>query len=242
MENIMKRYAALSANFRDSKQSKESIEALYALLDETQNAPDKTSLLVRSQVYSLLAYHKKAYDIFVAIADKSNRKDISRLFEMEQLAKSHQDNFALKRKPAPVQRLPELTLNDFIKEDGGVPGETVFSVARKNLVFGKIFDSKPLFIHLEQNIALEDVFPQLVTYIKWLGNCKMELIDYYNRNFDSNVNEEWYDYLDLFGVRITVTDLQRLTADITCGDEIAQDHLLDIAFEGKTIISMNYDG
>ncbi|RXK83764.1 hypothetical protein [Filimonas effusa] len=238
----MKRYADLSANFRSSKQSKESIAQLYAFLDETGGAQDKTSLLVRSQVYSLLGYHQKAYDIFVAIADKSNRKDISRLFEMEQLAKSHQDNFALKRKPAPIQHLPELTLNDFVKEDNSAPDEVVFAVSRRNIILGKVFDDKPLLINLERNIALEDVFPQLLTYIKWLGSCKAELIDYYNRNFENNVNEAWYNYLDIFGVRITVAGMHQLTADITCGDEIAQDHLLDISFDGKRIVSMSYDG
>lgn len=60
MENIMKRYATLSTEFRNSRQSKDSIENLYEFLDEISNATDKNSLLVQSQVYSLLGHHKKA--------------------------------------------------------------------------------------------------------------------------------------------------------------------------------------
>ena len=242
MENMMKRYADLSASFRNTKQSKESIEKLYEFLGEINGAADKTAQLVTSQVYSLLGYHKKAYDIFVSIADKSNRKDASRLFEMQQMATSHSDNFALKRKPAPVQQRPELTINDFVEETNHSPGEQVFAISGDNIIFGKPFKKNPLFVHIEGSLTLEAAFIEIAAYINWLETCKAQLIDFYNENFDDKAGDEWYDYLEIFGVRITLSEDRSLSAYITCGDDIASDHLLDVELVGTTVVSMSYDG
>lgn len=242
MENIMKRYATLSTEFRNSRQSKDSIEKLYEFLDEISNATDKNSLLVQSQVYCLLGHHKKAYDIFVTIADKTNRKDASRLFEMEQMAQSHKDIFALKRKPAATPSVPDCNISDFIEEESPIPNEKTFVLPGKKLIFGKVFDKNPLFVQLEGNVSLENIFPELSDYIKWLGNCKNELIEHYNQNFDDKADDDWYNGLEIFSAKITFTEQQKLVADITCGDEIAQDHLLDVECEGKSVYSMHYDG
>lgn len=123
-----------------------------------------------------------------------------------------------------------------------MPNTKVFALPGKKLIFGTVFDNNPLYIQLEGNVTLENVFPQLSDYIKWLGNCKIELIEFYNENFDDKADDDWYNSLEVFSAKITFTEEQKLFADITCGDQIAQDHLLDVECEGKSIYSMQYDG
>jgi hypothetical protein len=139
-ETPMQRYILLSKDFRDSKQSKESIAHLYAFLDRLCLLHDKKSLLISSYVYSLLGYHKKAYTIFLPLADKNNRKDVNKLFAMEQLAQSHQDNFILKRKrKKPDKSLYQLSVNDFQNEGFAAEWHS-YKINKPVVVFDVVFE------------------------------------------------------------------------------------------------------
>jgi cell wall assembly regulator SMI1 len=59
---------------------------------------NKENKMVLVYVYKILAYHKKAYDLYTEIYNKSDRKQKSKLFNMEQMSKKHGDNNAIRFK------------------------------------------------------------------------------------------------------------------------------------------------
>ena len=63
-----------------------------------QKDDNKENKMVLVYVYKLLAYHKKAYDLYIEIYNEDDRKQKSKLFEMEQMSKNYGDNNALKFK------------------------------------------------------------------------------------------------------------------------------------------------
>ncbi len=239
--SMMQKYIALSNEFRNSNQSKESIEKLYEFLDEIVPKTDNTSYLIQSYVYTLLGYHQKAYHLFAPLANKSNRKDISRLYEMEQLAKSHGDTFALKRKQQPIDKdLYYPKIEHFI-ETKSSKYFTNFEYKMPVVIFGKVF-SKPLLVCVDKKIKVTNFWESVVEYILFLGDCKQKLIRYYNKNMEDEASDEWYESLEIFSVTIDISAKGKLCARITCGDELWEDHLLDIEFEKEKITDMTYDG
>ncbi len=60
--------------------------------------------------------------------------------------------------------------------------------------------------------------------------------------FQQKADKDWFDTLDILGLRVTVGVNGKLFAEVTGGDNFVPDHLLDIEIEEKTIVGMNYDG
>ncbi|WP_309270276.1 hypothetical protein [Paenibacillus sp.] len=82
----------------------------------------------------------------------------------------------------------------------------------------------------------------LTEYIDWLGHCKDVLQKFYNEEFEEEADNEWYGSLEVYRVQVTVFNTGDTFAEITCGDNIWPDHLLDIEFNGKEVETMSYDG
>ena len=96
-KNFTKNYIEISNEFRKSNASKESVEKLYDLLYDLENSTrSKNDDLTLSNVYSLLGFHLSAYEVFKSIADLNDKKSTSKLYVMEEKAKSHKNNFVIK--------------------------------------------------------------------------------------------------------------------------------------------------
>lgn len=241
-ETPMQRYIVLSKDFRDSKQSKESIAHLYGFLDCLCLLQDKESLLTSSYVYSLLGYHKKAYTIFLPLADRNNRKDVNKLFAMEQLAQSHQDSFILKRKrEKPDKSLYQLSVKDF-QNEGIVTEWRSYKINKPVVVFDVVFEKEPITILIHNKLNFNYLYGLLIAYIQWMGDCRSILETGYQALMGEEVDKEWYEELEIFSVVITVNELGRISAVITAGDSIMPDHILEISFDDKKIAALNYDG
>lgn len=69
---------------------------------------------------------------------------------------------------------------------------------------------------------------------------------FYNQELSENMHQiaeiDWYDTLEVFGLRIIVGDSGHLYAEISSGDEIMPDHILDIEIQDFKIVAMGYDG
>ena len=242
--NFMQKYITLSKDFRETK-SPESIDKLYLFLDELRlQENDKQATIILSQVYSLLAFHKSAYEVFVKIADTNNSKDTKKLFTMSELAKSHGDNFIVKNKlKKPVlPKTERLILSDFeLKEES--ENFTSFETNKKLIIFGKLFDNEPLRLCLSKGVKLESYIEKIADYVQWLGNCKKILINFYNNNnSEDEADDDWYNSLEIIGVLLDVNEKGNFFATLNCGDDFWSDHILDIEIDNKKVVSMNYDG
>ncbi|MCP2027297.1 hypothetical protein L1276_002454 [Flavobacterium sp. HSC-32F16] len=243
-KNYLKQYIEFSNAFRKSNDSKESVENIYDLLYELENVDkSKEDNLVLSNVYILLGFHKSAYEVFKEIVDLSNNKEVSKLYVMEQKAKSHGNNFSIKdiRKLKEKKELPKLTLSDFkiSKEDNNK-----FEIPQKEIViFNKNVKGK-ISIYIP-DLDIEKYSDTIFKHINGLSDCKNELIKFYNQNNEfTNIqaNDYWYDTLDIYSIQITLNNSGDIETLISVGDTFSQDHILDIELTNQAIVSMNYDG
>jgi len=243
-KNYMKEYIEFSNAFRKSQGSHESVGKLYDLLNELKEKEDrsKEENLILSNIYSLLGFHKSAYDLFEAIADRNNRKDSSKLFVMKEKAESHNDNFIIKdiRKLRQKNKQAELNVSDFKATENK---SNAFTIKEKKItIFNKYVKDNQIKIDLPDS-RIEKHLPGITTYLNWLGDCKNELIDFYNNDdFEDHADQNWYDTLEVYRAIITLDKSGNIYAYIACGDDFWQDHLLDIEINNHQIESMTYDG
>lgn len=242
-KNYLKQYIEFSNAFRNSNSSKESVENIYDLLYELENVDrSKEDNLVLSNVYVLLGFHKLAYQIFKETADLSNKKDVSKLYVMEQKAKSHGNNFIIKdiRKFKEKRELPKLALSDF---KTSIEDNDKFEIPETDIViFNKNIKGK-ISIYIPDS-DIEKYSDTLFEHINWLADCKNELIEFYNQNNEFTIeqaNDDWYDTLDIYSIQLTISP-QNIETLISAGDTFSQDHILDIELTNRVIVSMNYDG
>ncbi len=246
-KNFSKDYIEVSNEFRKSKGSKESVGKLYDLLEEMEKSNrTKNDDLTLSNIYTLFGFHQSAYEIFKSAADLTDRENASRLYVLEEKAKSHKNNFIIKdvRKLSGKNEKTKLLPTDFAIAK---PDNSKFSIINKKVViFNKVVKNDKIEIHLYGNHKFEDYADKIIGYIYWLGDCKNELIEFYNSELseytEETANDDWYDTLEIFSARIIVGQNGNLYAEISGGDDFSQDHILDIEIENETITSMNYDG
>jgi hypothetical protein len=244
-ENYMKQYVELAKKYKASNNSQETIERIYGLMNILEENENKDSKIVLVYVYTLLACHKKAYDLYVKIYDQNDRKQKAKLFGMEQLSKSHGDNFAIKLKKKPIiNKMVSYCVDDFIEKH--IIGDYKYYELNKTcIIFNQTLDNKRLEIGIYKEFILSEYIEKINEYIYWLGGeCKNELIKYFNQNMNSveeKADDEWYEALEVYCVRITLTKTRKLCADIACGDNNI-DHILDIETEENKIYAMNING
>lgn len=95
MNEFQRQYIECSKRYRE-KEDADSVRALYALKEslEAESAPEAKRVLV--DVYDLLDFKKSAYELFSALASKSDRKDLKRLGSLKEYAENWGDTFAVK--------------------------------------------------------------------------------------------------------------------------------------------------
>lgn len=246
-KNFMKDYIEIADEFRTSNASKKSVEKLYDLLYHLENSPrTKNEDLILSNVYGLLGFHLSAYQVFKSVADLNDKKAISKLYMMEEKAKSHQNDFVIKdiRKYKQKNGQTKLSTNDF---RGAETAENKLTIVDKDVViFNKIVKNKKIAISLYGNHKIENYIDKIIDYIFWLGDCKIALIEFYNGELSEYTkevaNDDWYDTLEILSTHIGVTVNGNLFAEISAGDDFAPDHILDIEIDEQEITGMNYDG
>jgi hypothetical protein len=244
-ENMMKQYIELSKEFKKNRKSKEIVEKMYDFMQLLEKDNDNNSKMILVKIYSLLEYHKKAFELYLETYDKTDLKQKAKLFEIEQMAKSHGDNFAVKlKKQTSANRKFNYTINDFMEKESK-DNYNNYTLKNNCIIFNQSFEKGPLEILIHNNFELSQIIEKISEHLNWLaGDCKKDLIKYYNDNMDmeEKANTEWYEELEIYGVKIDMTKEGKILTSINSGDNILSDHLLDIEIADKKIWSMNYDG
>ena len=87
--------------------------------------------------------------------------------------------------------------------------------------------------------GFDDSIDKIMNYIYWLSDCKDKLVEFYNTELSKytgeTANEDWYDTLEILGVRIIAGQNGNLYAEIAGGDDFAQNHILDIEIENDHV-------
>lgn len=96
-DNHRKEYEEIANKFSKSKSSAEEVNKLYEIIDELEKEEEKDYSLLAT-IYSELQYYQKAYDCFLKIAKKNNKKDRKKLFELKGKADSYGDRLSIQKK------------------------------------------------------------------------------------------------------------------------------------------------
>lgn len=248
-KNYQKEYIDVSTEFRKSNSSKKSLGKLFDLLYELEKVNrSHNEEKILSDIYTLLGFHQSAYETYKPTVDLTNRKETKKIYTLEQKAKSHGNNFTRKdiRKLRKRVEQVKLLAEDF-KIDENEENKNKFLLKCKDIVvFNKPVKNDKFEIYIYGNHKFEDYKVKIIEYISWLGSCRNVLIEFYNlelsEHIDEIANEDWYDTLEVFSVRIIVGQNGKLFAEISGGDQFMSDHILDIETEEQKITEMSYDG
>lgn len=97
MNDSMKEYIRLKKQFQEQDKDSSSVLALYEFADRLAllETPEAKQVLV--DVYQELGLYASAFALFTELVDKSDRKQVKKLFILEKMSHSHGDRFALPR-------------------------------------------------------------------------------------------------------------------------------------------------
>ena len=97
MNEYLKEFIILKENYKLQDGNKSSVSALYQFADRLAVTDEKEAKEVLVDVYQLLGMMESAYLLFSTIVNKEDRKQIKKLATLQELSKSHADNYALSR-------------------------------------------------------------------------------------------------------------------------------------------------
>ena len=96
-ERLYEEYIHLKKQFQAQDKDSSSVLALYEFADRLAllETPEAKQVLV--DVYQELGLYASAFSFFLELVDKSDRKQVKKLFTLEKMNHSHGDRFALPR-------------------------------------------------------------------------------------------------------------------------------------------------
>ena len=252
MNPILKQYIEASTAFRKTKGAEDSIHKLYDILYDLEAKKKSTEeKRILTDIYTLLEFHSSAYELFKEIANKQNSKDITKLYTLESKAKSHKNTFSLKdlRKLKARKSVSKLKLSDFELYKGKDKQNTESSYRLKTdkvIIFNKELSSEDVEIFVHQSFDFAHHFERLQAYFDFLSDAKNELITFYNAEImphsQATAYETWYLGLEVYSAVIGIDSYGELFAEISIGDMIDKDHILNIEFSDKKITLLGTDG
>jgi len=239
-------YIECADECRNTGNSKEGIAKMYDLLYRLQQADrTKDQDLILVNVYTFLGYHQSAYDLAKLCMELADRKNIAKLYTLESKAKSHQNNFIIKDLRKLKQRNTPIALQpaDFVVS---AIDENLICIKKDIVIFNKIVKAEKVKVFIYAICKPEDYIDRINDYLFWMADCQKELILFYNQEFAGGMPQkadtDWYDTLEVFGLKIIIGDNGRLYAEVASGDEYMPDHILDVEMQEREILAIQYDG
>jgi hypothetical protein len=92
------KYLELSKEFKETNGSQKTIEKIYGFIDELEREENTDVKIFLVNIYALLKYHQKTYDIYKKIHDEAEAAEKDILLKLKQKAETYGDKFAIKIK------------------------------------------------------------------------------------------------------------------------------------------------
>jgi hypothetical protein len=97
-KKYMDKYLELSKEFKETNESQKTIEKIYEFIDELEREENIDNEIILINIYVLLKYHQKAYDLYKKQYAESEAKAKDILLKLKQKAETSGDKFAIKIK------------------------------------------------------------------------------------------------------------------------------------------------
>ena len=260
--NLIKDFILASAEFKKSKASEESINNLYDLvyeLEKRDRNTDETVLLL--EIYYLLGLHIEAYHVLQPVKELPKNEQVK---FTKFLNRPHESYYHVYRDLREAKTLKEPTLlwqDDFsvspMKDNGWydiiLKEKTHIVLLNKNVqVKNKKTQDLNIFSEQKPN---ENILKQLADYFLWIGDCKEELLSFYNSHEIeyglvgdtdgpykyAHADSKWFDGLDVWEVNVFIEN-DKIRSVIYITDYY---HPVQMGFcletKGLKIASIEYD-
>lgn len=244
-----KRYNVLSKQFREGFNNRDIaldlFDLQYELQSKTQTKENKT---LQSHIYAILEYWQSAYELLLEVADPNDKKIKSKLFVFSEKARTHSNTFGVKdiRKYRIKKDLVPLTIENVIPLD--MTSYTYMINTTKLIMLNKEFTLDRFTIKASAPLTALDM-AELIAYLNWLGDIRKPLIAFYNSECNEflpfvniEADDDWYDTLDLFSISIHYYKSGKIKANISMGDQIMLDHIIELILLNKECVEMRIDG
>lgn len=96
LDEFRAKFIGLKSEFI-KKDRGDNLKRMFEFLDELERAQDKRAKRALVDVYEILGFRQKAYELFKQIADMSNKKELKELWLFKDRASSYGDKFAYRR-------------------------------------------------------------------------------------------------------------------------------------------------
>lgn len=245
MKNRFKNsYIQVITNFKKSKASTESVENVYDLIYEIENAEknlDETLLLC--DIYNLIGLNIKTNRILdsLPLTLKAEKK-----IKLDRDDKYKNTRFYYRdlREARITKDLTNLSVTDFVI----LSEEEVFKVEFAKIIqlniLNKYVKTKDIYIYSEP-APNKNVLESLIYFFYWLSGCKKYLIDFYNINEIENkiqlANTEWFDGLDIMDVIIEIKEIEKICCQISICDYSNHNLGFELEIINDSIISILYN-
>lgn len=103
-------------------------------------------------------------------------------------------------------------------------------------------DLDEFYLNINRKVSLADIIDKINEYLNWFQNCEQELKQYYEMQLKEDVDDSWFNELEVYSADITFNSLEDYGATISCGDNILVDHILEFDFEKDQIVDIRMNG
>lgn len=130
-----------------------------------------------------------------------------------------------------------IELSNFIKNESETTEKYIcYSLRQKIQIFNcQLQDDADCSIYVANNLDIDSMGNKLKSYIDELNNCSEKLTSYYEKEINEEVYDNWFNDIEVFSIEIIFNSIDDYGATIICGDQILQDHTLEIYFDKNEI-------
>ena len=250
MKNRFKNsYIQVITNFKKSKASTESVENLYDLIYEIENAEKNIEeTLLLCDLYNLIGLNIKTNRILdsLQLTPKEEKIKTQAQIKLDRDDKYKNTRFYYRdlREARITKDLANLSVTDFVI----LSEEEVFKVEFAKIIqlniLNKYVKTKDIYIYSEP-APNKNVLESLIYFFYWLSGCKKDLIDFYNINDIENKiqlgNAEWFDGLDIMDVIVEIKEIEKICCQISICDYSNHNLGFELEIINNSIISILYN-
>lgn len=251
MQNLIKYFNSISAEFKKSHYSEKSVEKLFDLVYELEvKEKNLEEIYILSKTYQLLRFNRKALEILepaIKFAEKKEKEKLEKLLinlKKESVSFYNKEPYRDLRE-AKIKKNFSLILSskDFnIVKDKDVYRTEIPEHIENIVILNKYVKRRFIEIYSEYNFGELEI-KKIISHIEWIADVKKDLMVFYmDARIDyklSHINEEWFNNLEVIDLLIEIKD------GIIYNQIAISDHIRQVGFyletKDNTIVSLEYD-
>lgn len=109
-------------------------------------------------------------------------------------------------------------------------------------ILGYKLDNHECEINISKTSSKEVIAPILIDYLKWLAWCENEVRCYFTSKLNESLPADWFQNIEVYNASITFVTPEDFGANISFGESIFPDHIVELYFEKYEIVDDGLNG